>query len=388
MSRSPFSNSELQDIRQLYPHHSENQVYMNHAAISPFSTPVRESIENCISLRQQGTVGDFDRGQSIIEDARNRIARYINAPSTDHITFTGNTSDGISAVANGLNWQKGDEIILNTMEFPANVHPYRRLKEQGVVINYLPHQHHRIEIEDIESAITPRTKLISISAVQFLSGFRADLEAIGNLCKKHNIFFVVDGIQALGATRINVQKTGIDAISSGGHKWLMGPMGVGFLYLSPKIQPQMRPYKTGWLSVENPWEMSDYEQTWLPVSPHLETGTPNLLGIAGLGASLKLMNEIGEDNITRQILHLIENLYSHLEQKKSITIITPKAEQQRLGIITFSVRGINSYKELAANLKNEGITISARGNYLRLSPHYSNSVNDAEKVLNKLFNLV
>jgi len=386
---SPFSANEIKEIRELFPYTENGSIYMNHAAISPLPRPVKEALDNCIEERFSGSIENFEKGEEIIDQTRNEIADYINA-KPDQITFTGNTSDAISAVANGLKWNSGDEIILNTMEFPANVQPFRQLESQGVKLRFIPHRDHTITADDIRLYITPRTKLVSVSTIQYLSGYRTNLEAIGTLCRERNLLFVVDGIQALGATSINVKDCHIDALATGGHKWLMAPMGIGFLYLSKKMQGKLRPVKTGWLSVESLWELSEYDQPWLPVSSHLETGTPNLIGISGLGASLQLFRSIGLELIKKQILHLSQLIINRLEidKKATIQLFTPRDAHLRMGIVSFSLKVYVNHEEVLTELKEKDITISSRQNYFRVSPHFYNTDQEIDNLLYQLLSIV
>lgn len=388
MISSPFDDTALKEIRHLFPHTQSGLVYMNHAAIGPLPTPTYDKIQRCIQVRNSGTVENFEDGMQMIEDARNRASRYINAPTDEQITFLGNTSDAISAISEGLHWDDGDEIILNTLEFPTNIQPFRRLESRGVVIKYVQAENHAFDVSAIKALLTPKTKLLSVSAVQYLSGFRADLQAIGNLCSSNDILFVVDAIQALGATPVDVQSCKIDALATGAHKWLMSPMGIGFLYLSDKMSGLIEPYKTGWLSVEDPWELSEFEKSWLPVSQHLETGTPNLLGISGLGASLKVFEDIGTNNIQQHILHLSGYAIDRLKSKSGINIITSEDASRRMGIVTFSseTTNKNDMDSIIHNLKEEQITISAREGYFRISPHFYNTKEEIDIVINSLFN--
>lgn len=388
MTTSAFSETQLAEIRDLFPITKAGRVYMNHAAISPLPTPTLEATRRCLEVRNSGRVENFEEGVQTIEDTRSRIASYIHAPSPEQITFLGNTSDAISAISEGLTWNDGDEIILNTLEFPTNVQPYRRLESQGVTIRYADPKTHVLNTSDIEALITPKTKLVSVSAVQYLGGYRADLESIGDLCSKHDIFFVVDGIQALGASPVDVQNCKIDALGTGAHKWLMSPMGIGFLYLSEKMQALLKPYKTGWLSVEDPWELSKFEKNWLPVNQHLETGTPNLIGITGLGASLKVFGEIGTDAVSEHILHLSGYCIDQLQCKSHVSVITPKDESQRMGIVAFSVETYADpdMDSLLKSLEKKHITISAREGYFRISPHLYNTEEEIETVIDQLFN--
>ncbi|NBC66886.1 MAG: aminotransferase class V-fold PLP-dependent enzyme [Bacteroidetes bacterium] len=387
---SPFTDSDLNEIRTLFTHQTSGITYLNHAAISPFPVSVQKALSYWRDVRANGPVDNFSELEDTVSHTRAILANYIGSASPNQLTFMGNTSDGLSAVANGLDWTEGDEIILNTMEFPSNVHPFRILESKGVRLQFIPHQNFTITPDHIRNSITPNTKLVSISAVQYLSGYRANLEEIGRLCREHNILFVVDGIQALGAAPIDVESCKIDALAAGAHKWLMSPMGIGFLYLSENIQRKMKPVKTGWLSVENPWSLSDFNKPWLPINSHLETGTINIFGVAGLKSSLELFETIGHDDIEKHIQSLTGYIYDRLQDTTghNISIISPGDPDRRLGIISFRIEGTDSCETVVEQLKKKGITISAREHYFRLSPHFYNTKEEVESALDQLFNIL
>ena len=385
IKESVFTDSEIAEIRNNFPHINTGHIYLNHAAISPISSSVKLAIDQFISDRHTGKVDNIEMGMSIVQETRNLIANFINAENSNQITFVPNTSEGITAVAEGLNWNEGDEILLNRMEFPTNVQPFRVLNRYGVNVRYIEPENNKITPDMVESAITPKTRLISISAVQYLTGFKADLNAIGQICKKRDILFVVDAIQYLGAGNIDVQACNIDALATGGHKWLMSPMGTGFLYLSKKISSKLKPFKTGWLSVQEPWELSNFEQDWLPVSQHLEIGTPNMLGTAGMNASLKNLNSIGPERITDKILNLTDYLTERISQHNDTQLISPTARNERAGIVTFSTKRVTDTEAFVESLKKQNITISSREGKLRISPHYYNKFEELDTVLNAIF---
>ncbi len=372
--------------RAQFPHTENGHIYLNHAAISPLSRKVTTALRDYLDNRSFGSVEDFETWMQTVDETRNLIARFIHTNHPERVTFMGNTSDAISAVAEGLSWNDGDEIILNSMEFPSNVQPFRILERFGVKLIYLiPDDEGRIFPEQIKKAITEKTRLVSISAVQYLNGFRADLKSIGEICNQYNLLFVVDGIQGLGAADIDVTTCRIDALATGAHKWLMAPMGIGFLYISEKLMKQLSPAKTGWLSVEVPWDLTNFDQPWLPVSKHLETGTLNISGIFGLNVSLKNFFDIGTDTVQNEIGKLVDFTIERLQDEPSVKIITPMQPQDRAGIITFSVNGMDSPDDFVNSLKSNGITISAREGYIRISPHYYNTTDEIETVLNLIF---
>lgn len=384
MTHSPFSDSELNKLRGNFPHIANGHIYLNHAAIAPLPLPVTVAIASFIEERQAGPVENLEHCLEITEETRGLISDYLNSPSPEQISFVGNTSEGISAIAEGLEWKPGDEIILNDMEFPTNIQPFRILRNKGVKTVILKSSDYRITPQQIEDAITPSTRMVSISAVQYLGGFRADIEAIGEICSRHNLIFVVDAIQCLGFAPIDVKKCRIDALACGSHKWLMSPLGLGFLYTSESLASQLRPFKTGWLSVEEPWDLSNFEQNWQSFSSHLEGGAPNMLGITGMGASLKNLIEVGTDKIRDHILYVTQLLIKRLESEEKVTVITPNGSNERSGIISFKIDGIKDTDNFVSEMKKEKITISAREGMFRISPHYYNTAEDVEIALGKL----
>jgi len=365
-----------------FPHQSDGHIYLNHAAISPLSKNVTDAIHNFLSDRHTGAIDLFEEWSQNISQTRVKISNLIHAHSADNITFLGNTSEAVSAITEGLDWESGDEIILNTLEFPTNVQPFRILGKKGVKILYVePDDEGIIQPDDIAKAITPKTKLVSISAVQYLTGLKSNLEAIGEVCKNHEILFVVDGIQGLGAVDIDVVKCKIDAFACGSHKWLMAPMGIGFLYISEKMKRRLRPFKTGWLSVEVPWDMRNFEQNWAPISSHLEVGTYNMIGIKGLHASLSTFEEIGYETVYSLIHDHTNYLYENLSDGFGIHLLTPSDPDFRAGIVTFKVDGMNESDALVSELKNQNITLSSREGFIRISPHYYNKREELDTVL-------
>jgi len=373
------------EYRELFSHHKNGTVYLNHAAISPMPIATAEAIRTFLNSRQNGPVEDFENWMDILRETRTFVARLIHAESSEQITFMGNTSDGISAVAEGLNLEPGNEVLLNRMEFPSNVQPFRALERKGVSVRYIDPVDGMVTPEMVQSSITQNTKLVSISAVQYLNGFRADLEGIGTICKEKDIWFVVDGIQALGASAINVQSACIDALATGGHKWLMSPMGTGFLYLSEKLSKSMTPSKTGWLSVEEPWELTNFDQPWVPVNQHLETGTMNMAGIFGMHASLNMFLDIGVEIIRQELLRLTDELMKMLKNRSGVTIVTPVDRKNRSGILTFSRESDDFPDNVVRSLKDQKIIISAREGLYRIAPHFYNTTDELEYTINQLF---
>ncbi|MGH9483121.1 MAG: aminotransferase class V-fold PLP-dependent enzyme, partial [Terriglobales bacterium] len=226
---------------------AQSCVYFNHAAASPLATTTRKAMERVLAeLNQSGPPLDWQAWLTALDRTRHALARLIGAQARD-IAFTKNTSEGLCSVAQGLEWARGDRVVSFECEFPANLYPWLALRPRGVELELLPPAA-LSDLDRLRQALRG-ARLLSVSFVQYLSGFRADLEAIGELCHEAGALFVVDAIQGLGAFPVDVRRAGIHALAADGHKWLTGPEGAGFLYVSPELLDQLTPAEVGWLSV-------------------------------------------------------------------------------------------------------------------------------------------
>lgn len=374
----------LKDIRALFPH-TQTQIYLNHAAVSPLSTPVKQMLQVYLQDRSTGSIENYPSVVSRMQTLRESLAYFIGTPHPEQIALVQNTSSGINLLAAGLDWQPGQRVLLNAMEFPANVYPFLALKSQGVEVDIVPARDGTIELEDLAAAIRPETRVLSISWVQFLSGQRMDLKALGQLCKQHGVIFCVDGIQALGAAHLNVVDLGIDVFVAGGHKWLMGLQGQGFAYIAPWLLPQLKMSQVGWLSVEDAWELLDYKLVLRPDATRYDLGTPNAIGQAALLAALKVFGRYEQAEITEHVLNLSSFLVEEL-QRRQLKLLTPMQSDQRLGIVTCEH---HKAPEIHQALENKGIKASVReGRYLRFSPHFYNSIFELEQMFPILDSLI
>lgn len=377
----PHFDSMLQAFRAQFPHVERGICYVNHAAQSPLAVSVVEAVHDHLRERHNGMMLTYPKDMEIIARCRERICTLINAPHPRQIAFIGNTSEGLNRVTSGLDWQDGDEIILNSIEFPSNVYPYRKLEPKGVKCIFVDASDGTIPFERIEQAVTPKTRIIAISAVQFLSGWMSDLEAIGRLCRDQGIWFVVDGIQAAGITPIDVQKWNVDAFATGGLKWLMAPMGIGFLYLSDRLCEHLATPDPGWLSYEDPWDLLRYDKPIRTDAQRFEGGVSNIPGIYGLNASLKLLLDTGIENIFANVLSLNLILRRGLEKSGFTPFSTVRPEHQS-GILTFDLPDGTDPEILEQSYREQGIFVSIRDKKLRFSPHGYNTPTEAEYVIN------
>lgn len=388
MNAQPATLFNPDEVRKLFPFLKQGTCYLNHAAISPLSTRVTDAVKKRLDIRSGGSIEAFDRDKPVIDDCRAQIARLINAESADRIAFVPNTSSGLNIIANGLNWSPGDQILIGDVEFPTNVYPFLNLQRHGVDATLIPNKNGFITAGMIEKATTPKTRLITISTVQFLSGYRADIQRIGEWCKKHDIWFVVDGIQAVGAVEMDVVSENVDALCAGSHKWQMGPQGLGFLYVNEKMQEAIQPPNAGWLSVTAPWELLDYNLEFLPTAMRYELGTMNANGIVGYHAALKLLNEIGIRNIETRILDLTGRILSEFTHWDDLKILTPFEPEHRAGIVTIDLPEMVDPDGLIENLSKENIVVAVRNGMLRLSPHFYNTEQEVDHSVSVISDLL
>jgi len=366
----------LRLYRSWFSYLSTGKVWMNHAAISPLSRRVSEAVAQYLHRREVEEIDTYLSSLPIVAKTKRNLATMIGT-SADRIAFAGNTSDGLNVLAAGLEWRTGDRIILNDSEFPSNIVPFINLRRHGVEIDFLQTRNGEITAERIEELITPRTRLVSLSFVQFLSGFRADLDAIGGVCKKHGVIFCVDAIQGLGASPLDVRSANIDFLSCGGPKWLMALMGIGFIYVSEELQQRIRQAYAGWTSNRNFFgDFFTYRVDFDDTARRYENGTQNYTGIAALSESTSTLLEVGIDNIQAHLRRITDILMAGIDEA-GFDVVTPRDRTKRAGIVTFKCPNAG---ELFNSLAKENIIVSLREGMIRVSPHFYNSPDEAAAV--------
>ncbi|RJP67089.1 MAG: aminotransferase class V-fold PLP-dependent enzyme [Ignavibacteriales bacterium] len=371
----------ISDSHKYFPFVKSGMIYMNHAAISPLSLPVVEAINSYLKVRSETEIENFPDFIKLAAETKILLSEMINSPSADRIAFVENTSNGLNILAQGLQWKQGDRIILNDIEFPSNVYPFLNLKSYGVEIDFVKSKEGIVTVEDIETAITPNTKLVSISFVQFLNGYRINLERLGNLCRSKGIIFCVDSIQGLGALQLDVQKYKIDFLSNGGHKWLMGLEGLGFIYLTEELQEHLNPKYVGWTSVVDAWNLLDYNLTLRKSADCFQNGTLSSPGIVALNASQKFRSSFGYDKIEETILNNSEYFISSLNEAGINPILKNINKENLSGIVSFKSEKAN---EIFEALQKENIVAAVREGVVRLSPHFYNAQDEIDQVVSIL----
>jgi cysteine desulfurase/selenocysteine lyase len=361
---------------------TEEYAYLNHASIAPYSVPVARAMDDFIARRHWRGGLDFQKWVDRLEKVRGLAAQLI-AADPEEIAFTSNTSHGLNIVASSIDWREGDNLIGAETEFPANVYPWLNLHRLGVEVRLAPARDNRILAEDIAALMDEHTRLVALSFVEFATGFRNDLRTIGRLCRERGIYFCVDGIQGLGALDLEVTQSSIDFLSAGSPKWLMGPIGAGFLYCRRALIEKLIPTRVGWWGVVDRDDFFRYDSPLRDDARRFEEGSLNLLGIQGLGASLELLLEVSIPRIEERVLGLTGYLIAGL-QERGYNITTPLASpQERSGIVCFN-HPHHALDDLEQRLKKARVIISKRDQVIRVSPHFYNDETDIDQLLNAL----
>jgi cysteine desulfurase / selenocysteine lyase len=325
--------------------------------------------------------------------ARPQLAKLINAAESD-IALVESTSHGLNLVANAIPWKAGDRVLITDLEFIEVAVPWTQ--KPGIAIDIVLNRNGQILIDDIAAAITPNTRVLAISSVQWSNGFRCDLEALSHLCRDRNVFLIIDAVQHIGAISLDVQKTPVDAIACGGHKWLMSPFGCGFLYLNPLFRAQLSPPLAGYLSVAEPeggWDTYFQTPSITPVrhydfvgsAARWETGgTANYPGAIGLAESVALINDLGIHNVADHNLCLTDYLIDSLH-RESIEIITPLDRRYRSAIVTFTLGSPEDNIALIGFLQQRKVLVGVRYTSgiggVRVSCHLFNNREDIDHLV-------
>lgn len=370
----------IEEVRKLFPHLQTDQIYFNHAALGPWSTLVLDRIKEYMDERSGLNVMNFESFVKWNFSAKEKLAKLLGT-STTRLSWVDNVSNGISILAQGLDWKTGDRIILNDIEFPSNVYPFLNLKKHGVEIDFAKSRNGIVDIEDIEKLITPKTKLLSISMVQFLSGYKADLDEIGKLCKQKGIIFCVDAIQAVGAVKIDLKKSQINFLTGGTQKWLMSSQGLSYFYVTEELQNKIDQKNVGWTSVEDSWNFLNYDLTLRSNAERFQTGTLNAFGIAIFDAALNIFKQLRIENCELRILENTNYFIQRLVDIGIEPLLKNIFIEHLAGIVTFKHK---KSKEIFSELEKRKIYCAVREGMIRFSPHFYNTKDEIDKVVNEL----
>lgn len=358
----------------------QSVIYLNHAAVAPWPKSTSEAVkqfaeENC-------TVGAKHYPQWLKKETllRDQLRDLINADSSDDIALVKNTSEALSFVAYGLDWRSGDNIVSSNEEFPSNRIVWESLADQGVELKQVDLTALPSPEEALFESVDDRTRLLAISSVQFASGLRVDLKKIGEFCKARGILFCVDAIQTLGALEFDVQGCHIDFAMADGHKWMLGPEGLGVFYSSPDARKKLKLTQFGWHMMENSFDYANRPWKEAKTARRFECGSPNMLGIHALSKSLELLLGYGMEAVQTEVFRRVEHLMAGIKENAMFTLLSSDQTQQRSGIVLFEHKTIPTEKLYPA-LMAKGVICAKRGRGIRFSPHFYTPVEKLDEAL-------
>ncbi|MBV1914819.1 MAG: aminotransferase class V-fold PLP-dependent enzyme [Pseudomonadales bacterium] len=354
--------------------------YLNHAAVAPWPKRTADAITAFAIENTTKGATHYPRWEVKEKQIRKQLKTLINAPSVDDIALLKNTSEALSIVAHGLKWSRGDQVVISDQEFPSNRIVWESLARYGVEVIEVDLNSADSPESALINAVTKNTRLISISSVQYATGLKVDLNQLGDFCSDNSVLFCVDAIQSIGATVTDVQACKADFMMADGHKWMLGPEGLALFYCSSKVRDQLQLHQYGWHMVEDSGNYDTKEWDVASSARRFECGSPNMLAIHGLSASLSLLLDIGMASIEQQLNQRIDFLLDTLTAVPGIEILSSREPERQTGIVTFKYSK-KEQKALHQSLMASGVICAKRGGGIRFSPHFYTPLPVLEKAV-------
>ena len=344
-------------------------VYLNHAAVAPWPRRTEQAVQAFAEENARLGSKHYPRWMETEQRLRERLADLVNAPSPADIALLKNTSEALSVVAFGLDWQAGDNVVSSNEEFPSNRVVWEALGREGVALRQADLQGAQTPEDALFAQVDERTRLIAVSSVQYASGLQLDLRRIGEFCRQHGILFCIDAIQSLGAVQFDAQAVHADFVMADGHKWMLGPEGLALFYCRAELREELKLYQYGWHMTD---AYVDFDRRdWRPADDarRFECGSPNMIGIHALEASLALLQGHGMENIEGRVLANARLLMDAIAASPSLELLTDARPGRHTGIVTFRHRERDN-ESLFKHLTAHGVMCAQRGGGIRFSPHY------------------
>lgn len=355
--------------------------FLDHAAVAAPPAACAAALREWADDKAANGITSYLPWATRVEDTRRLAGRLLNADPPD-VCFVGSTTHGIGIVAEGFPWQAGDNVVTAAEEYPSNQYPWMNLAHRGVEVRAVSSRGPRVDLADIRDAMDGRTRVLAISSVEFASGYRTDLAALGELCRRRDVFFFVDAIQSLGVFPLDVRQLLIDGLAADSHKWLLGPEGAGIAYIRREWVDRLHATGVGWNSVVR---AADFSTIALDLKPHAgrwEGGTVNVGGIAGMGASLRLLLDLGIEAVRDRVLELTDYLCERVPAAGA-EVFSSRAVDERSGIVSLLTPGRDP-KDVMRRCKEAGVVVNVRGGRVRVSPHCYNTVGEVDRFLDVL----
>ena len=359
-------------------------IYLNAASWGLLPASAARAVADLVLRRNRGSGFDETEWPRALWRARNGAAALLGVP-VERIALAPNTSYGVNLAAHLAGQGPRGTVVLSDGEFPANVYPWLELQRHGFTVDRIPTRPDGTPDEEriLERARGEDVRAVAVSAVQFHSGYRMDLAALGTVCRDREVLFAVDGIQALGLDPLYPESVGIDVLSTGGQKWLCSPWGTGFVYLSERILRDARPQVFSWLAYEGTQQLGgvlSYDMGYLADARRFELHTLGVHDFLGHGIALEMFSELGPARVRRYVLDLQKPVLAALAKAEGVTLGAPGGEETRGGILAFRVEGEGRQERVAAALESVGAVFVVREGYVRLAPHVYNTFPEMERV--------
>ncbi len=352
----------------------ERLIYLNHAGVAPLCRRAAEAMKRLADDALEYGSLHYGEWLAAYDGVRRAAARLINA-QPEEIAIVKNTSEGLAAIATGIDWRSGDKVVAFEEEFPANYFPWKRLEARGVRVEWLSVED---PLDRIDEACRG-ARLLSISFVQFLSGRRANLEAVGEICRRRGCLFIVDAIQGLGAFPVDVSKANIHALAADGHKWLLGPEGCGVLYIRRDVQDQIEPVEFGWTNVKHYADYASRDMTLRPDAGRYECGTLNTIGCFGLRAAIEFILEVGVEKIA-PVVTMLGDRMAEGARARGYELLGERTPATAAGIVSIRKPGVESAM-VVRQLKERGMLAAPRTGWVRISPHFYIAPEEIDQVV-------
>lgn len=362
---------------------AEEWAYLNHASYGPLPNRTVAAIRAAAEAFAFPPTLNLSGGEDGLAEAREQFAALVNGVPAQ-VAFLGSLADVMSLAANGIDWEPGDNVVIPQDEFPSVVYPFLNLERRGVEVRFVEKDDEgRTDLARIAARIDLRTRALVISHVEFMDGYRNDLDAIGQLCGDHDILSIVDGTQSVGALAIDVARAGIDVIGAHSYKWLLSGFGLGPVHLSERAIEQIRPVNVGRMGVEAGFEDLDYRLVWREGAARYQTGGVNWIALQGFNASVSLVREADPARTERHTLALTDRLIQGLE-RLGYAIASSLEPAHRSQIVAFTTGDLKEDEALVARLREHKVDVVLRGRGVRVSPYFYNTEADIVRLLDAL----
>lgn len=355
----------------------DNLLYLNHAAVAPLPRVTADALKHLADDSLMWGSLHYAEWMAVYDGLRVAAAKLVNGDPSE-IALVKNTSEGIATIAMGLDWKPGDRMVGFKEEFPANLYPWKRLEAKGVEVTWLSVYD---SLDRIDEACRG-ARLLSISFVQFLSGYRAPIQEIGEICRRNRCIYFVDAIQGMGAFPIDVQACHIDALAADGHKWMLGPEGCAILYINRELQDRVEPVEFGWTNVAGYNDYGSRDMALRQDAGRYECGTLNTIGCFGLKASIELLLEVGQGETAPVIQNLGDRIAAGV-QAKGYELLGTRTPDTAAGIVSFRKPGMEA-TDVVRILREQNIIAAPRAGWIRTSPHFYISPAEIDRLIDAL----